>query len=132
MPEAECAPTRIGSSGWEALQGDRMMSPGWSVAIRCWQWSPLPGARRVPAVRDRTSTSSLTSSRSRAHAHNKGTDQSWPFPRTIVPQRLSEDEFELVAVGRALLADPAWAEKVRQGRLDDLVPFTRAALETLS
>jgi len=49
-----------------------------------------------------------------------------------VPQRLSEDEFELVAVGRALLADPAWAEKVRQGRLDDLVPFTRAALETLS
>jgi 2,4-dienoyl-CoA reductase-like NADH-dependent reductase (Old Yellow Enzyme family) len=29
-------------------------------------------------------------------------------------------EFDLVAVGRALLADPMWVEKVRAGRLDEL------------
>jgi 2,4-dienoyl-CoA reductase-like NADH-dependent reductase (Old Yellow Enzyme family) len=37
-----------------------------------------------------------------------------------------------VAVGRALLVDPAWAEKVRTGRASELVPFTPAALATLS
>ncbi|MDU5950669.1 MAG: 12-oxophytodienoate reductase, partial [Paenibacillus macerans] len=36
------------------------------------------------------------------------------------------------AVGRALLTDPAWAAKIRDGRLDELQPFTREALGTLS
>ncbi|WP_127530433.1 NADH:flavin oxidoreductase [Paenibacillus kobensis] len=46
--------------------------------------------------------------------------------------RLEQGEFDLVAVGRALLADPAWAEKVRTGRLDELQPFSPEALRTLS
>jgi 2,4-dienoyl-CoA reductase-like NADH-dependent reductase (Old Yellow Enzyme family) len=46
--------------------------------------------------------------------------------------RLEKHEFDLVAVGRALLADPAWATKVREGRLDELQPFTPEALKTLS
>jgi len=41
-------------------------------------------------------------------------------------------EVDLVAVGRALLVDPAWAEKIRGGRLADLLPFTPDALKTLS
>lgn len=45
--------------------------------------------------------------------------------------RLEKNEFDLVAVGRALLADPAWATKVREGRFDDLLPFTPDALKTL-
>ncbi|MGX1131507.1 2,4-dienoyl-CoA reductase-like NADH-dependent reductase (Old Yellow Enzyme family) [Streptomyces glaucescens] len=46
--------------------------------------------------------------------------------------RLERDEFDLVAVGRALLQDPQWAEKVLAGRFDELAPYDAAALRTLS
>ncbi|WP_030419485.1 MULTISPECIES: NADH:flavin oxidoreductase [unclassified Streptomyces] len=46
--------------------------------------------------------------------------------------RLENDEFDLVAVGRALLQDPEWAEKVLAGRFGDLAPFDAASLKTLS
>ena len=39
--------------------------------------------------------------------------------------RLDREEFDLVAVGRALLADPAWANKLREGRESEIVSFTR-------
>jgi 2,4-dienoyl-CoA reductase-like NADH-dependent reductase (Old Yellow Enzyme family) len=42
--------------------------------------------------------------------------------------RNARDEFDLVAVGRALIVDPAWAHKVHTGRFDDLLPFSPAAL----
>ncbi|MEE1928467.1 NADH:flavin oxidoreductase [Streptomyces sp. TRM 70351] len=45
--------------------------------------------------------------------------------------RLERDEFDLVAVGRALLGDPEWAAKILSGRTDDLTPFEAAALTTL-
>jgi len=41
-------------------------------------------------------------------------------------------EVDLVAVGRLLLVDPAWAEKVRDGRFAELLPFRPDALKTLS
>lgn len=47
-------------------------------------------------------------------------------------ERLEREEFDLVAVGRALLADPAWAAKIRNDQTDELQPFTREALATLS
>jgi 2,4-dienoyl-CoA reductase-like NADH-dependent reductase (Old Yellow Enzyme family) len=37
--------------------------------------------------------------------------------------RLDRDEIDLVVLGRALLADPDWPEKVRAGRFDDITPF---------
>jgi len=42
-----------------------------------------------------------------------------------------DGEVDLVAVGRALLADPAWAAKVREGRTSELVPYARDAVKTL-
>ncbi|MFJ6917932.1 NADH:flavin oxidoreductase [Streptomyces sp. NPDC101133] len=45
--------------------------------------------------------------------------------------RLERDEFDLVAVGRALLQDPRWAEKVLGGRFDELAPYDAASLKTL-
>jgi 2,4-dienoyl-CoA reductase-like NADH-dependent reductase (Old Yellow Enzyme family) len=51
---------------------------------------------------------------------------------SLVARRLTEGEFDLVAVGRALLVDPAWARKVKEGRLDELMPFSPDALEYLS
>jgi 2,4-dienoyl-CoA reductase-like NADH-dependent reductase (Old Yellow Enzyme family) len=46
-------------------------------------------------------------------------------------ERLNKQEFDLVAVGRALLVDPDWAVKVRDGRESDILPFSREALKTL-
>ncbi|MFF1799454.1 12-oxophytodienoate reductase, partial [Kitasatospora sp. NPDC058263] len=46
--------------------------------------------------------------------------------------RLERDEFDLVAVGRALLQDPQWAAKVLAGRFDELKPYDVSALATLS
>ncbi|WP_406008248.1 NADH:flavin oxidoreductase [Streptomyces sp. NBC_00637] len=46
--------------------------------------------------------------------------------------RLERDEFDMVAIGRALLQDPEWAAKVLDGRLDELKPYDAAALRTLS
>ncbi len=45
--------------------------------------------------------------------------------------RLERGEFDLVAIGRGLLADAAWAAKIRAGRIDELVPFNTDALKTL-
>ncbi|MFF7094214.1 NADH:flavin oxidoreductase [Streptomyces rubradiris] len=46
--------------------------------------------------------------------------------------RLEADEFDLVAVGRALLQDPEWAAKVLADRFDELKPYDASALATLS
>lgn len=45
--------------------------------------------------------------------------------------RLEQEEFDLVAIGRALLMDPEWAIKIRDGRTDELVPFNVEALKKL-
>lgn len=45
--------------------------------------------------------------------------------------RLERDEFDLVAVGRALLADPYWVQKIRDGRHEDLKDFERADMARL-
>jgi 2,4-dienoyl-CoA reductase-like NADH-dependent reductase (Old Yellow Enzyme family) len=47
-------------------------------------------------------------------------------------ERLNTGEFDLVAVGRALLVDPAWARKIREGRFDELQPFDPQALAVLT
>jgi 2,4-dienoyl-CoA reductase-like NADH-dependent reductase (Old Yellow Enzyme family) len=47
-------------------------------------------------------------------------------------EMIARDEVDLVAVGRAMLVDPAWAVKVRDDRMQDLLPFTPEALRSLS
>lgn len=42
--------------------------------------------------------------------------------------RMEREEFDLIAVGRAMIVDPAWANKVRDDRLDELLPFSTEAL----
>ena len=46
-------------------------------------------------------------------------------------ERLENDEFDLVAVGRALLTDPEWPKKVQAGKLHELQPFTKDSLTAL-
>jgi 2,4-dienoyl-CoA reductase-like NADH-dependent reductase (Old Yellow Enzyme family) len=40
-------------------------------------------------------------------------------------RRLEREDFDLVAVGRALLQDPCWFVKVRDGRYDELLTYTK-------
>ena len=40
-------------------------------------------------------------------------------------------DFDLVAVGRALLQDPQWAVKVHAGRTEELMDFAPSAMATL-
>lgn len=44
---------------------------------------------------------------------------------------LERGDFDLVGVGRALLADPDWSHKVREGRIETLVPFEPKMLGSL-
>ncbi|SHE49416.1 2,4-dienoyl-CoA reductase [Seinonella peptonophila] len=46
--------------------------------------------------------------------------------------RLEQQEFDLVAVGRALLVDPTWAHKLHTGNTKDMIPYSPEALKTLS
>lgn len=46
-------------------------------------------------------------------------------------RRMEANEFDLVAIGRALIGDPDWPAKVREGRLDELIPFDKKALQSL-
>ncbi len=45
---------------------------------------------------------------------------------------LERGDFDLVAVGRALIVNADWANKVRDGRMDQLKPWTPEALQTLA
>jgi 2,4-dienoyl-CoA reductase-like NADH-dependent reductase (Old Yellow Enzyme family) len=49
----------------------------------------------------------------------------------VLEQR-ARDEFDLIALGRVLLSDPAWVEKVREGRHAEIRPFRAEDRETLS
>jgi 2,4-dienoyl-CoA reductase-like NADH-dependent reductase (Old Yellow Enzyme family) len=47
-------------------------------------------------------------------------------------EMLGRGDFDLVAVGRAVLADPAWSAKVGESRFSELKPFSLDVLKTLS
>jgi 2,4-dienoyl-CoA reductase-like NADH-dependent reductase (Old Yellow Enzyme family) len=50
---------------------------------------------------------------------------------SLLLQMLERGEFDLVAVGRALLSDPEWASKVRDKRLLELRPYDPESLKAL-
>lgn len=56
-----------------------------------------------------------------------------PTPSTIeqVAKRLDRGEFDLVAIGRAMLADAEWVNKVRDRRFDQLQGYSVELMKTL-
>lgn len=46
-------------------------------------------------------------------------------------ERLARGEFDLVAIGRSLISNPTWPQKVRTDALNELLPFHRSALAEL-
>jgi 2,4-dienoyl-CoA reductase-like NADH-dependent reductase (Old Yellow Enzyme family) len=47
-------------------------------------------------------------------------------------ERLNKKEFDLVAVGRALLSDAYWIQKIKEGKYDEIQAFTQNDLGALS
>ena len=47
-------------------------------------------------------------------------------------ERLEKDEFDLVAVGRALIANPDWANQVATGNFDSLAAYEKDMLQKLA
>jgi 2,4-dienoyl-CoA reductase-like NADH-dependent reductase (Old Yellow Enzyme family) len=60
-----------------------------------------------------------------------GGESSKPASLDNLIERMERDEFDLIAVGRALLNDPQWVTKVQKGELDALKEFSPAALGEL-
>lgn len=50
---------------------------------------------------------------------------------TELIRRLERQDFDLVAVGRALLSDPEWVKKVKEGRTAELADFSPASMGVL-
>ncbi len=46
-------------------------------------------------------------------------------------RRMDRGDFDLVAVGRPLLSDPSWAQKIKAGQMDELKGFSKEALGEL-
>ncbi|SFI89541.1 NADH:flavin oxidoreductase [Celeribacter neptunius] len=60
-----------------------------------------------------------------------GGESSQVTPLDNLVKRMEAEEFDLIAVGRALLSDPLWAEKVKRGALGELTGFNPASLSEL-
>ncbi|MCP5264638.1 MAG: NADH:flavin oxidoreductase [Burkholderiaceae bacterium] len=60
-----------------------------------------------------------------------GGEVSKPASLDDLLRRLDRGDFDLVAVGRALIADPTWVSKVRERRFGELASYDRAALAKL-
>ena len=61
-----------------------------------------------------------------------GGESSEAAPIDGLVEHLDKGEFDLVGVGRALLTDPNWVAKIRDGRFDELMTFERDHMMSLS
>jgi 2,4-dienoyl-CoA reductase-like NADH-dependent reductase (Old Yellow Enzyme family) len=60
-----------------------------------------------------------------------GGEKSEPASLDQLHRMLDRGDFDMVAVGRALLQDPQWVVKIREGRHHELSAFDRGAMATL-
>jgi 2,4-dienoyl-CoA reductase-like NADH-dependent reductase (Old Yellow Enzyme family) len=63
--------------------------------------------------------------------HSYGGQESEQRGLDTLIRRLQNKEFDMVAVGRALLSDPDWANKIKAGHVAEVVPFKREHLSKL-
>jgi len=99
---------RLENAGVNALHIDGGCYEVWHRAIPCMYEPPACQINLSEAVKKVVSIPVI--------AHGKLGD---PF---IAEKVIEEGKADFVALGRSLLADPEWPEKVRQRRLDDIRP----------
>jgi len=104
----------------------RYWEPAFPGSDRCLaDWSRKLGRLPVIAVGSVTLGTDLKAPGGREHAVTV------PEQVADIDRRIAAGEFDLAALGRALLANPDWAHKVRNGQLDRLVDFDRKQLDVL-
>lgn len=59
-------------------------------------------------------------------------ESSRPASLSEAVRRLERGDFDLVAIGRALLQDPAWSAKIETGRFNELMDFSPASMRMLT
>jgi 2,4-dienoyl-CoA reductase-like NADH-dependent reductase (Old Yellow Enzyme family) len=101
---------------WDAeFEGSPMNLAGWTKKLT---------GKPVITVGSVGLDTDFISSFSGEDAHSGGLDQ--------LLDRLSHEEFDLVAVGRALISDSHWAQKIHQQQERDIIPFAREDLNRLT
>ena len=63
--------------------------------------------------------------------HLIGAGHSEAAPLDKLHEMIDRGDFDLIAIGRALLQDPEWVLKVKEGRMDELKNYDGKALATL-
>ncbi len=102
---------------WEAeFEGSDHSLSGWTKKLT---GKPVISVGSVSL--DTEFTSSLFERKDSAHHANF----------EILIEMLEKGEFDFIAVGRALLMDPAWAIKVKEERMNEILPFSVEALNDL-
>lgn len=96
--------------------------PGSSLNLAGWT-RKLTGRPTITVGSVTLSEVFTTTSRSEEGASVTGVDE--------LVARLERGEFDLVAIGRALIANPDWPDLVRRGALDRLKPFQKDVLRDL-
>jgi len=56
---------------------------------------------------------------------------SQPEPLTELHRRFERGDFDLIGIGRALITDPDWVKKTREGRNSELLGYSKDSLATL-
>lgn len=86
-------------------------------------WTKKVSGKPTITVGSVTLTDELMSPNSAAEVATTGIEE--------LLERLNRGEFDLVAVGRALIANPAWPQLIRTGGVDRLRPYSAGSLTSL-
>lgn len=113
----DCSQRRYWEPGFE---GSDLTFPGWVKKL---------SGKPVITVGSVTLAVDLLSSLTPGVGYHDGVIETSPIDPLL--ERLEADEFDLVAVGRAILVDHAWGTKVREGRFSELKPFSKEARDVL-
>jgi 2,4-dienoyl-CoA reductase-like NADH-dependent reductase (Old Yellow Enzyme family) len=97
--------------------------PGSSLNLAGWT-KKLSGKPTVTVGSVGLDNDFMTSFREGKNAGVTGLDR--------IAEMIARDEVDLVAVGRALLADAAWAAKIRDGRTSELQAFNPESMKVLA
>ena len=102
----------------------------WEPAFEGSDLSLAAWVRRL-AGRPTITVGSITLGNDFKSAHGK--QQAAPAPQQIedIERRLQQGMFDLIALGRAILANPDWVQLVQAGHADRLRQFSKAQLDEL-
>jgi 2,4-dienoyl-CoA reductase-like NADH-dependent reductase (Old Yellow Enzyme family) len=114
-----CSTRRFGDS---EFPGSDLSLAGWTKKL---------SGKPAMAVGSVGLTLDVTASGNPKHTRVGGLTSEAVVDFSNLTARLALEEFDLIAVGRALIADPYWAKKLREGRFNEFVAYSPASCDVL-